>query len=98
MTSTALRPSRLLQRWALLTALVLYLVSSVTDVHLHLDEHEGEECTFCAISETSQIPEVGPVNFRRTELRWFDSTPVISAALAPRLYGVGHPRAPPISQ
>lgn len=97
MISTAPRLGRLLQRLVLLTAVVLYISCAVADVHLHVDEHEGEECTFCAISETSHIPEIGSVNFQRTELRWFDSIPVISATLSPRLYEAGHPRAPPIS-
>ena len=92
--STRGRP---LQRWVLFAAFVLYVVCSVADVHLHLDEHESEECTFCVISETSHVPDIASVNHRRIDLGWYDGIPVISATLSPRLYEVGHPRAPPIS-
>lgn len=94
---TGPRPRCLLQRSALLAALVLYVTLSVADVHLHLDEHEGDDCTFCAISETSHVPEIGWIDTQLYEWRWSNSTPVVSVSLSPRLYEVFRPRAPPIS-
>jgi len=96
MTSVA-RPSRVLQRWALLAALVACVGHSVADTHAHLDEHEEEVCTLCAISETGHVPEVGRLDARLSRWRRSNSLPVVSATPSPRPYEVARPRAPPIS-
>ena len=97
MTSAPLRPHRLLQQWALLVALVLCVGHSIACIHLHLDEHEEEVCTLCAISETEHIPDVECVDAWLSEWRRSNSAPVFSAITAPRPYAIGCPRAPPIS-
>ncbi len=97
MTSALPSPHRLLQRWTLLAGLVLCVGQSVADTHLHLDEHEEETCTLCAISETGHVLDFGCVDARSSEWRRSNSAPVFSATLAPRPYEVGHPRDPPIS-
>lgn len=96
MTSVA-RPGRVLQRWALLAALVACAGHSVADTHVHLDEREEEVCAFCAISETGHVPEVGCLDARPSGWRRSNSLPVVSATLSPRPYEVAGPRAPPIS-
>ena len=90
-------PGRVRQRYALLAALVLCLVHSLADTHVHVDEHEEEVCTLCAISEPGHVPEVGRLDAPPSEWRHSKSLPVVSAALSPRPYEVGRPRAPPIS-
>lgn len=97
MMYTAFRPARLLRSWVLLAALVLYVSLSVADVHLHFDEHEGDDCTFCAISETSHVPEIGWIDTQPFAWHWIDNISVVSVSLSPRLYEVCRPRAPPIS-
>ena len=70
---------------------------SVGDAHAHLDAHEEEACTLCAISEPGHAPEVGWVDAQPSEWRWSDSLPVVSATLPPRPYEVVRSRAPPFS-
>ena len=86
-----------MQRWTLLAALVLCVGHSAAEAHVHLDEHEEEVCTLCAISEPGHVPEVGSVGARPSQWRLADSLPVVSATLSPRPYEIGHPRAPPCS-
>lgn len=97
-TPTIIEPTtgRLVQRWALLAALVLYVGHLGADVHLHVNEHEEGNCTFCAISETSHVPEGGWVNTQLSERSWSNSLPAIPTTLSPSSYAVGHPRAPPL--
>lgn len=97
LTDTEPRPGRLVPRWALLAAFVLYVGHSGADVQLHLNEHEEGNCTLCAISETSHVPEGGWVNIQLFERSWSNSLPVIPTTLSPRSYAVGHPRAPPLA-
>ena len=97
MTSVAAGPGRLLQRWASLAALLLCVGHSVADTHVHLDEHEEEVCTLCAVSEPGHAPEVGWDDARPSERGRSNSWPVDSATLSPRPYEVGQPRAPPPS-
>ena len=97
METTPANPGHLPQRWALLAALVLCVAHSVADTHVHLDEHEEEVCTLCAISEPGHIPGVGQVDAGPSECQRSNSLPVASATLCPRRYEVGRPRAPPIS-
>ena len=97
MTSAPLRPHRLLRQWALLVALMLCVGQSIANIHLHLDEHEEEVCTLCAISETEHMLDVECVDARLSEWRRSNSAPVFSAITAPRPYAIGCPRAPPIS-
>ena len=86
-----------LRRWASLAALLLCVGHSVADTHVHLDEHEEEVCTLCAIAEPGHVREVGWVDAQPSE--WFPShrVPVVSATLSPRPYEIGRPRAPPVS-
>lgn len=97
MTSAPPRPSRLLRRLALLAVLVLCAGQSLAAAHLHLDEHEEEDCTLCAISDLGHVPDVECVDAQRPE-RWRsnDVTPS-SAILSPRPYEVARSRAPPVS-
>ena len=97
MTSPPLRRSCWLQRLTLLAALVMCVGHSVIDTHLHLDVHEEETCTLCAISESGHGPQVGQTDVRPTIWRHSDGLPVVSATLCPRPYEFGHPRAPPRS-
>ena len=94
---SAARPGRLLQRWASLAALLLCVGHSVADTHVHLDEHEEEVCTLCAIVEPGHATEAGCVAARPSQGFPCNSMPVVSATLSPRPYEVGRPRAPPIS-
>ena len=97
MTRALSSPRRLLHRWTLLAGLVLWVGQSVADTHLHLDEHEEEACTLCAISEPGHVLDAGCVDARSSEWHRSNSAPVFSATLAPRPYEIGHPRDPPIS-
>ena len=97
MTSAPLGPRRLLQQWALLAALVFCVGQSAADTHLHLDEHEEDACTLCAIFEPGHVPDTGLVDTRPSEWRRSNDVRVFSATLSPRPYEVGCPRAPPIS-
>ena len=96
MTSVA-RPSRALQRWALLLALLSCVGLTAADTHVHLDEHQEEVCTYCAIPETGQLPEVGCLDAQPSQWRHSNSLLVVSATLSPRPYELALPRAPPIS-
>ena len=96
MTRVPSRPRRVLQRWALLAALLLCVGQSVADVHLHLLEDEEEVCTLCAICEPDHVPEVGRVDARPSEARRCNGLPVYSATLSPRPFEVVRPRAPPV--
>ena len=86
-----------MQRWAALAALLLCVVHSVADTHVHVDEHEEEVCTLCAIFEPGHVPEVGCVDARPSEWSRSNNYPVDSATLSPRSYEVGQARAPPFS-
>ncbi len=97
MTSAVPGPGRLMQRWTLLAALLLCVGHSVADTHVHLDEHEEEACTLCAISEPGHVPGVGPVHARSSEWCRPNGSRVVAAILSPRPYEVGYPRAPPFS-
>lgn len=99
LTPTIKEPTtrRLVQRWALLGAFVLYVGHVGAGVHLHVYEHEEGDCTFCAISETSHVPEGGWVNTQLSERCRSESLPVIPTSLSPHSHAVGHPRAPPIA-
>lgn len=83
--------------WALLGALALCLGQTVGDTHVHLDEHEEEFCTVCAIADPGPVPEIGRLDALPTGWRRSNSLPVFSATLPPRPYETGRPRAPPIS-
>lgn len=85
------------QRLALFAAVALFLGQSVADVHLHLDEHEEEVCTLCAISDPGHGLNVERVDGRPFEWRPTESVPVFSAILAPRPFEVSRSRAPPVS-
>ena len=97
MRSVAATSSRLVQRWATLAALLLCVGHSVADTHVHLDEHEEEVCTLCAIFDPGHAPEVGCDGARPSERGRCNSSPFDSATLSPRPYEVGQPRAPPLS-
>ena len=97
MTDAPPGPRRLLRRWALLGALALCVAQTVADTHVHLEGHEEEACTVCAISETGHSAEIGRVDAQPTEWRRSDSFAGFSATLPPRPYEVGRPRAPPVS-
>lgn len=83
--------------WALLGALALCLGQTVADTHVHVDEHEEEVCTVCAISDPGHVPEIGRLAALPTGWHRSNSLPVFSATLSPRPYETGRPRAPPIS-
>lgn len=85
------------QRLALLAAVALFLGQSVADVHLHLDEHEEEVCTLCAVSDPGHGRDVERVDGRSSESRPTDSVPVFSAILVRRPFEVSRSRAPPVS-
>ena len=91
------RPGRLLQRWASLAALLLCVGHSTADTHVHVDEHEEEVCTLCAIFEPGHAPDVGWDDAGPSEWGRRNSLPFDSATLSPRPYEVGQPRAPPLS-
>ena len=97
MTSVSARPGRLVQRWAALAALLLCVGHSVADTHVHVDEHEEEVCTLCAIFEPGHTPEAGWVDARPSDWGRSNNWTVDSATLSPRSYEVGQPRAPPLS-
>ena len=83
--------------WALLGALALCLGQAVADTHVHLDEHEDEGCTVCAISDPGFVPEIGRLPALPTGWHRSNSRPVFSATLSSRPYETARPRAPPIS-
>jgi len=96
MTSASRRRGRA-QRWALLAALALCVGQAAADVHLHLDEHEAEACTFCAISEPGHVLDIGQVDAQPSDWQLSNSLPASSAALSRRPYEISRPRAPPVS-
>lgn len=96
MTSASRRRGRA-QRWALLAALALCVGQAAADVHLHLDEHEAEGCTLCAISEPGHVLHVGQVDAQPSDWQLSNSLPTSSAALSRRPYEISRPRAPPVS-
>jgi len=85
----------MLQRLALLAALVLYFGQSVADAHLHLDEHEEDACPVCAISDPGHILDVGGADGEPQAWHRINSVPVFSAVLSPRPFEVSRSRAPP---
>ena len=95
--SAPLNPQRLLQRLALLAAIVLCVGQSFADAHLHFDAQEEQACTLCAISEPGHVPEIGwvdaqpPVRCRTHAVRVFSTT------IAPRSFEARPSRAPPVS-
>ena len=95
--TTRPRPHRVPHRWAFLAAFTLFVGQTVADTHVHLDEHEEELCTVCAISEPGHVPEVGRVDAQPSQWHRSDSLPMYSATVSPRPYEVARPRAPPVS-
>ena len=87
----------MLQRLALVAAVALFLGQSVAAAHLHLDEHEEQACTLCAVSDPGHGRDVERVDGRPSELRPTDSVPVFSAILVCRPFEVSRSRAPPVS-
>ncbi len=83
--------------WALLAALALCVGQTVGDTHVHLDEHEEDACTVCAICDPGHVPQTGPADAQLPEWRRSGSLPVYSAAASPSLYQAAKPRAPPFS-
>ena len=86
----------MLQRLALLAALAPYLGQSVADAHLHLDEHEGDVCSVCAISDPGHILDVRGAGGQPQAWHRMDSVPVFAAILSPRPFEVSRSRAPPV--
>lgn len=83
--------------WALLTALALCFGQTVGDTHVHLDEHEEDVCTVCAICDPGHVPQTGPADAERPEWHRSGSLPAYSATASPSPYRVAKPRAPPVS-
>ncbi|MCY4013940.1 MAG: hypothetical protein OXG82_14635 [Gammaproteobacteria bacterium] len=81
----------------MLAASLLWVGQAVADTHVHLDEHEEEVCTFCAISEPGHVPEISRLDALPPEWRRSNSLPVSSATLSFRPYEVARPRAPPLA-
>ena len=96
-SSAPLNPQRLLQRLALLAAMVLCVGQSFADAHLHFDAQEEQACTFCAISEPGHVPEVGWVDVQPPVRCRTHAVPVFSTTIAPRSYEARPSRAPPVS-
>ena len=69
---------------------------TLADTHVHVDEHQAEVCTFCAISEPGYVPEISRPAALPPESRRSNSLPVFSATLSHRPYEVARPRAPPV--
>ena len=86
----------MLQRLTSLAVLVLCIGQSAADVHLHLDEHEDEVCTLCAISDPGHILDLRGADGESWAWRRVGKVPVFSALLAPRLFEVSRSRAPPV--
>ena len=84
------------RQWAFLAVLALCVGQTVGDTHVHIEEHEDEVCTVCAISEPGHDAEVEQAE---AQPQWHqpDSPATSSAPLPPRPYADGRPRAPPIS-
>ena len=97
MTTARPGPRRPLRRWTLLVAWVLCVGQTVADTHVHLDEHEEEACTFCAVAEPGHVPESGRVEAQPSEWNPSNGSPVYLAIRSPRPYAIGRPRAPPVS-
>ena len=96
MSGASLKPHRLLQRLTLLAVLGLCVGQSVADTHLHLDEHETEVCTLCAISDPGHILDVPEADGHTQAWHRIDSVPVFSVVLSPRPFEVSRSRAPPV--
>lgn len=76
---------------------MLCVGQTVAQTHVHVDEHEEEVCTFCAISEPGHVPEISRLDALPLGWRRSSTLPVSSATLSPRPYGVARSRAPPVS-